>query len=52
MNLTLVSLLLLVVALAVILSPRLITPSDGLLPSYSSKLYRLNFATKASELPL
>jgi hypothetical protein len=49
-NLTLSILLFLVVALAVILSPRLITPSDGLLPSYSSKLYRLllNFATKAS----
>jgi high-affinity K+ transport system ATPase subunit B len=35
LNLTLVISLFLVVALAVILSPRLITPSDGLLPSYN-----------------
>ena len=34
LNLTLI-ILFLVVALAVILSPRLITPSDGLLPSYN-----------------
>ena len=35
LNLTLTTLLSLVVALAVISSPRLITPSDGLLPSYN-----------------